>query len=104
MRGEKVAAYGASVGVTTALYNFDLDQKQLLFLVDDNARRQGLYSPGKHIPVLSPMELLNQHIDHCLILAWMYNGAIIKRNKEYLFAGGKFIMILPEFMVVTGSD
>ena len=104
MRGEKVAAYGASVGVTTALYNFDLDQKQLLFLVDDNARRQGLYSPGKHITVLSPLELVNQHIDYTFILAWMYNDSIIKRNKEYLFAGGKFITILPEFMVVTGSD
>jgi SAM-dependent methyltransferase len=103
-RGEKVAAYGASVGVTTALYNFDLDQKQLLFLADDNARRQGLYSPGKHIPVLSPLELVNQHIDYTCILAWMYNDSIIKRNKEYISAGGKFITILPEFRIVTGSD
>ena len=103
-RGEKVAAYGASVGVTTALYNFDLDQKQLLFLADDNARRQGLYSPGKHITVLSPLELVNQHIDYTFILAWMYNDSIIKRNKEYLAIGGKFITILPEFRIVTGSD
>jgi C-methyltransferase./Methyltransferase domain./Hypothetical methyltransferase. len=103
-RGEKVAAYGASVGVTTALYNFDLDQKQLLFLADDNARRQGLYSPGKHMPVLSPQELVNQHIDYTIILAWMYNDPIIKRNKEYLSIGGKFITILPEFRIVTGSN
>jgi SAM-dependent methyltransferase len=103
-RGEKVAAYGASVGVTTALYNFDLDQKQLLFLADDNVRRQGLYSPGKHMPVLSPQELVNQHIDYTFILAWMYNDSIIKRNKEYLAIGGKFITILPEFMIVTGRD
>ena len=103
-RGEKVAAYGASVGVTTALYNFYLDQRQLLFLADDNARRQGLYSPGKHIPVLSPLELVNQHIDYTFILAWMYNDSIIKRNKEYLAIGGKFITILPEFMIVAGSD
>ncbi len=103
-RGEKVAAYGASVGVTTALYNFNLDQRQLLFLADDNARRQGLYSPGKHIPVLSPLELVNQHIDYTCILAWMYNDSIIKRNKEYLAIGGKFITILPEFMIVTNGD
>ena len=102
-RGEKAAAYGASVGVTTALYNFDLDQRQLLFLADDNARRQGLYSPGKHIPVLSPQELVNQHIDYTFILAWMYNDFIVKRNKEYLSIGGKFITILPEFMIVTDS-
>ena len=102
-RGEKAAGYGASVGVTTALYNFDLDQRQLLFLADDNARRQGLYSPGKHIPVLSPQELVNQHIDYTFILAWMYNDFIIKRNKEYLSIGGKFITILPEFMIVTDS-
>jgi SAM-dependent methyltransferase len=103
-RGEKVTAYGASVGVTTALYNFDLDQKQLLFLADDNARRQGLYSPGKHIPVLSPLELVNQHIDYTFILAWMYNDSIIKRNKEYLSVGGKFITILPEFRIIESSS
>jgi len=100
-RGEKVAAYGASVGVTTALFNFDLDQSQLSFLADDNARRQGLYSPGKHLPVLSPVELVKQHIDYTFILAWMYNDSIIKRNKEYLDNGGKFITILPDFKIVT---
>ena len=103
-RGEKVSAYGASVGVTTALYNFGLDQKQLLFLADDNVRRQGLYSPGKHMPVLSPLELVNQHIDYTFILAWMYNDSIIKRNREYLAIGGKFITILPEFKIITGSN
>lgn len=103
-RGETVAAYGASVGVTTALYNFDLDQKQLLFLADDNARRQGLYSPGKHMPVLSPQELVNQHVDYTFILAWMYNDSIIKRNKEYLAIGGKFITILPEFRIIAGLN
>lgn len=96
-RGEKVAAYGASVGVTTALYNFGLGQEQLLFLADDNIRRQGLYSPGKHMPVLSPGELVDRHVEYAVILAWMYNDPIIKRNREYLSAGGKFITILPEF-------
>ncbi|MFH0886893.1 MAG: class I SAM-dependent methyltransferase [bacterium] len=99
-RGEKVAAYGASVGVTTALYNFDLDQRQLLFLADDNVRRQGLYSPGKHVPVLSPLELVNQHIDYTFILAWMYNDFIIGRNKKYFDSGGKFVTILQEFKII----
>jgi SAM-dependent methyltransferase len=103
-RGEKVAAYGASIGVTAALYNFDLCQKQLLFLVDDNVRRQGLYSPGKHLPVLSPRELVKQHIELTIILAWMYNVPIIKGNKEYLSIGGKFVTILPEFKTITGED
>ena len=103
-RGQKIAAYGASVGVTTALYNFDFSREQLLFLADDNARRQGLYSPGKHIPVLSPMELINRHIDYVFILSWIYNDSIVKRNEEYLSIGGKFITILPEFRIVTGRQ
>ncbi|MBR9691149.1 class I SAM-dependent methyltransferase [Candidatus Woesearchaeota archaeon] len=98
--GKTVAGYGASVGVTTALYNFGLDTGNLSFLVDDNKNRQGLYSPGLHVPVKPPAELMRKEVDYTIILAWMYNKPILERNSEYLNKGGKFIKILPEFKTI----
>ncbi len=99
-KGKTIAGYGASVGVTTVLYNFGLNKDLLNFLVDDNSDRQNLYSPGLHIPVLSPRELLEQKIDYVIILAWQYAEPIIKKNKAYLDHGGHFIKFFPEIEVV----
>ena len=93
---KSVAGYGASVGVTTMLYNFGID-KQIHFLVDDNPNRQGLLSPGKHIPVKSKQALLDENVDYCVIFAWQYNEPIVAKNKAFLENGGKFVTILPEF-------
>lgn len=99
-RGKKIAGYGASVGVTTVLYNFGLSKELLDFIVDDNISRQNLYSPGLHIPVLSPKELIEQKIDYVIILAWQYAEPIIKKNQAYLDQGGHFIKFLPDIEII----
>lgn len=99
-KGKKIAGYGASVGVTTVLYNFDLNKELLDFIVDDNASRQNLYSPGLYIPVLSPKGLIEQKIDYVIILAWQYAEPIIKNNQEYLDKGGHFIKFLPKVEII----
>ena len=99
-RGKKIAGYGASVGVTTVLYNFGLSKELLDFIVDDNISRQNLYSPGLHIPTLSPKELIEQKIDYAIILAWQYAEPIIKKNRAYLNRGGHFIKFLPNIEII----
>jgi len=97
--GKSVAAYGASVGMTTLIYYFGL-APYLDYLVDDNTTRHGLYSPGSHLPVL-PSETLNERRpDYVVLLAWQYAEPILKRNQAYLAAGGRFIIPLPELRIV----
>jgi len=100
-QGKKIAGYGASVGVTTVLYNFGLDKNLIDFLVDDNLTRQGLLSPGLEIPVKSSQELHNQQIDYVVVLAWQYANPIISKNNDYLTNNGKFINFLPSFEIVS---
>src|SRR5262249_21056896 len=76
-----VAGYGASVGVTTLLYYFDLGQS-LSFLADDNPVRHGRFSPGNHIPVLPSQSLYDRRPDDVLLLAWRYEEPIRKRHME----------------------
>jgi hypothetical protein len=97
-QGKTIAGYGASVGVTTLNYYLDLSGL-LSFTVDDNPLRQGLYSPGHHIPVLSPEVLYTRKPDHVLILAWRYAESIMKKNQAFLEQGGHFIVPLPSIVV-----
>mgnify|MGYP002018966783 CR=1 FL=1 len=55
-QGKTIAGYGASQSGTTLMYHFGL-QESLSFIVDDNPVKQGLYSPGCHIPVVPSAEL-----------------------------------------------
>ena len=99
-KGKKIAGYGASVGATTVLYYFNLDKTLLDFIVDDNHNRQNLYSPGFHIPVLSPREIYDKKIDFVIILAWQYAEPIIKKHQAYLEQGGRFINFLPKLEII----
>jgi SAM-dependent methyltransferase len=79
--GKTVVGYGASVGVTTLLYYFELG-KALAFLVDDNPIRHGRYSPGDHLAVLPSDALYERNPDNILLLAWRYKAPIIKRHEQ----------------------
>lgn len=98
-RGKIVAGYGASATVTTLVYHFDLGPF-LSFIVDDNATRQGLFSPGLHIPVLSPATLYERKPDYVVVLAWRFADLILKQHQAFLAQGGHFIVPLPHLIVV----
>jgi SAM-dependent methyltransferase len=92
--GKTVAAYGASTTTTTLLYHFELTSR-ISFIVDDNTLKQGLFSPGAHIPVLPSAELATRKPDIVVILAWIYADPIISRNADYIRNGGTFLVPLP---------
>ncbi|MGB0909676.1 MAG: class I SAM-dependent methyltransferase [Nitrospirales bacterium] len=99
---QTLAAFGASVGSTTLIYEFDIGGV-LSFLVDDNPNRHDLYSPGFHLPVLSSEALYERSPDIVVILAWRYADSIIKKHQRYLEHGGKFIIPLPAIQIVEAS-
>lgn len=98
-----IAAYGASTTTTTLLYHFELT-KHIKVIFDDNTLKQGLYSPGAHIPVLAPVEIKKINPDVIVILAWIYADRIIKKNKDYIESGGIFVIPLPEFCIIDKSN
>jgi hypothetical protein len=95
----KIAGFGASASVTTILYNLEVGPF-LEFLVDDNAARHGLFSPGLHLPVLPPQALAEQKVGYAVVLAWMYAEPILKKHKDFLDNGGHFILPLPSVKIV----
>jgi SAM-dependent methyltransferase len=96
----QVASYGASATTTVLAAMFGID-KYISFIVDDNPIRQGRVSPGFKTPVKSQVDFLAAMPPVTFIAAWRFADTIISRNKAYLDAGGRFIVPLPTFKVVS---
>ncbi len=100
-RGKVIAGYGASVGVTTLIYLFDI-ASEIDFFIDDNPARHNLFSPGHHIPVFSSDVLYERKPDYVVVLAWRYAEPIIKKHQAFLDSGGQFILLLPKVTIIKG--
>lgn len=98
--GKVVAGYGAPAKGTTLTNYFRIGPDLVSFLVDKNPLKQGLYSPGMHIPIYSPEAVIERKPDYLLVLAWNFFDEIREQMAEFEAAGGRFIVPLPELKVI----
>jgi SAM-dependent methyltransferase len=98
--GKRVAGFGAPAKATTLMYHFGLGQDDLEFIVDDSPLKQGLFTPGKHVPVLPSTAIHQLKPDYLVVLAWNFADSIIAKCQPFRDAGGKFVVPIPEFRVV----
>lgn len=94
--GKTIAGYGAPAKATTLLYHFGIAPGTLEFIVDDSPLKQGLYSPGLHIPVVPAEILLEKQPDILVILAWNFAEVIMEKNAAFAKKGGRFLVPVPE--------
>ncbi len=103
-QGAVVAGYGAAAKATTLLHHFGLGPDDIAFIVDKSPWKQGLAMPVTGIPVLPPAALPERRPDAVLLLAWNFADEIITENAEYLDAGGRFLVPVPEFREIARND
>ena len=94
-KGGAIAAFGAPAKATTLMYHFGFGPEIVDFIIDDSPLKQGLYSPGMHIPVLPSSALYERNPDATIILAWNFAEPIIANHAAYQQAGGQFVIPLP---------
>lgn len=97
--GKTIAGYGASHSTTTLTYHFQV-APYLSFIADDNPRKQHLYSPGHHLPVLPASALMERRPDYVVILPWRFASMIANRNQAFTAAGGRFVVPVPETRIL----
>lgn len=98
--GRRVAGYGAPAKGNTLLGFLEIGPELLPYIVDRSPLKQGLYTPGTHIPVVAPERLLADQPDYVLLLAWNFIDEIIEQQAEYRKRGGKFMVPVPEVRVL----
>jgi SAM-dependent methyltransferase len=98
-QGKSVVGYGASTTVTTLMYHFDLFDK-LDYLIDDNTKKHGLYSPGCHLEVKPSTALYQDKPDVVIVLAWQYCQPIVKKHAQFIENGGQFVVPLIDLKII----
>lgn len=101
-RGKTVYVYGASNRGNTILQYCGLDHTLIKRATDANPEKWGRRTAGTLIPIISKDEARRDNPDYFLILPHHFLDEIKREESQYLSNGGKFIVPLPEFRIVTG--
>ena len=99
-QGKKITGYGASAKGNTLLNYYGIGTETLDYLTDTTVPKQGLYSPGMHIPIVHPERLLEDTPDYILLLAWNFKDSILAKEQALRNRGVKFIITVPELQVL----
>jgi len=100
IQGKKIAAYGAPAKGNTLLNYCKIGPDILDYATDSLWSKQGLYTPGMHIPVVVPEIIQKDPPDYMLLLAWNYADTILEKEKNYRDRGGKFIFPISEIKIL----
>lgn len=92
----KIVGYGATAKSCTLLNYCKIGSNILDYIIDTTPLKQGRYTSGMHIPIISEKKFHEELPDYTLLLAWNYADQIIKKESEYRQKGGKFILPIPE--------
>jgi hypothetical protein len=98
--GKRIAAYGAAAKGSTLLNTFNIGSQILDYVVDRSTYKQGRFTPGTHLRILPPEELLRSMPDYVLLLTWNFEAEILAQQAEYMKRGGRFVMPLPNVRIV----
>ena len=99
--GKSVYVYGASNRGNTILQYCGLDHKLIRRAADANPEKWGRKTVGTLIPIISKEEARRDKPDYFLVLPHHFSDEIRKEESDYLQSGGRLIVPLPEFRIVT---
>lgn len=99
-KGKKIAGFAASAKGNTLLNYCGIDSNSVKYIVDETPTKQGLLTPGSHIPIVPMSRLENDPPDYLLILAWNFVEEIMEKTKQFKVQGGKYIVPIPQIQIV----
>ena len=97
---KKIVGYGAPGKGNTLLNYCGIRNDFLEYTVDRNPYKHGRFTPGTHIEIFPPDRIRENHPDYVFILPWNLKDEIIKQMSFIKEWGGKFIVPIPEPMIV----
>ena len=97
---KKIVSYGAAYKSTTVFNYCNIGSKLIDYVVDSTPNKQGKFTPGKHIPIISPEKGFNDSVDYAFLGAWNFKKEIKKKEKSFLKRGGRFIIHVPKVKII----
>lgn len=99
-KNHSIAGFAASAKGNTLLNFCKLNYSQIDFIVDETPTKQGLYTPGSKIPIVTLDFFINNPPDYLIILAWNFTDEIISKTKKFKKNGGKYIIPIPKIQII----
>jgi hypothetical protein len=99
-KGKKIWAYGASTKGNTLLQWWGIDNTLIDGISERQSMKYGLKTVGSNIPIYSDEDMRKANPDYLLVLPWHFIESFVRREKEFLARGGKFIVPCPAFEVI----
>jgi hypothetical protein len=93
--GKQVVGYGAPGKGNTLLNYCGIRTDLLDYTVDRNPYKQGLYTPGTHIPIFAPEKLAETRPDYVLVLPWNLIDEIEAQLAYVAEWGARLIVPIP---------
>ena len=100
VNGKTVFVYGASTKGNTLLQYFGLDHTTITAAAERNPDKWGKVTVGTRIPIISEQEARDRKPDYFLVLPWHFLTEFQTRERDYLRAGGRFIVPMPYFTLI----
>jgi hypothetical protein len=98
-KNKKIYVYGASTKGNVLLQYFGLDNKIISSAVERNPQKFGRLTPGTKIPIISEKRARKSPPDLFLVLPWHFKEEILKREKNLIKRGTRFLFPLPKFEI-----
>ena len=99
-RKKKIISYGATYKSTTVFNYCNIGKNYLDYVTDTTPNKQGRYTPGKHVPIISPKHGFNDSVDYAFLGAWNFKKEIFSKEKKFIKRGGKFITHVPKPRII----
>ena len=100
--GKIIVGYGAPGKGNTLLNYCGIRTDFIDYTVDRSPHKQGNFLPGTHIPIYHPDKIKETKPDYVLILPWNLKNEIVQQLNYIEDWGGKFVVPIPEVMVLNG--
>ena len=100
-KNKKIISYGATYKSSTVFNYCNIGTEYISYVTDTTLNKQGTFTPGKHIQIISPSEGMNKSVDYAFLGAWNFKKEILKKEKKFIREGGKFITHIPSPKIFT---
>jgi hypothetical protein len=103
-KGKKIHLYGASTKGNTILQYYNLTSDEIDFASERSEPKLGLFTIGTGIPIVSEEFSREQNPDYYFVMPWAFIDEFVERERDWLKRGGKFILPLPKFKILSYED
>ena len=98
---KKIISYGATYKSSTVFNYCNIGTNYIEYVTDTTINKQGKFTPGKHIPIISPDKGINKSVDYAFLGAWNFKKEILKKEKSFIKQGGRFITHVPSAKIIS---